>query len=153
MEIWDCPEDFPQETVQCLDQFLCLNMLINNLGGKMCYLRDSQEVPATKLIKLYVEKSNGAVFCRQLRELGDVLSAALNNLLQWSLLMVGWSHRSSARWTARTEQNSGLRSLRQSSWRYCCKDPCNGGAHLCLESHLLSKRSDSQHNNYPVLRS
>lgn len=42
----------------------------------MCYLRDSQEVPATKLIKLYVENSSGALFCRQLRELGDVLSVA-----------------------------------------------------------------------------
>lgn len=130
MEIWDCPEDFPQETLQCLDQFLCLNMLINNLGGEVCYLRDSQEVPATKLIKLYVEKSNGAVFCRQLRELGDVLSVVWNNLFQWCLPVVGLLHRSSAGWTARIEQSSGLRNLRQSCWRHFCKDPCNGGDHL-----------------------
>lgn len=152
MEIWDCPEDFPQETPQCLDQFLCLNMLINNLGGEICYLRHSQEVPATKLIKLHVEKSSGAVFCGQLRELGDVLSVAWNNLLRWNLHM-GLSHRSSARWTARTEQSSGLRSLRQSRWRCCCKDPCCGEAHLCLESHLLFKRSDFTHKTYPVPRS
>lgn len=76
MEISDCPEDFPQETLQCLDQFLCLNTLINILGGETSYLGDSREVPAAKLIKLYIGKSNGTVFCRQLRELGDVLSVA-----------------------------------------------------------------------------
>lgn len=76
MEISDFSEDFPQETLQRLDQFLCLNMLINILGGETSYLRDSDEVSAAKLIKLYINKSNGAVFCRQLRELGGVLSVA-----------------------------------------------------------------------------
>lgn len=76
MEISDCPEDFPQEYLQCLDQFLCLNMLINILGGDTCYLRDSQEDLAAILIKLYIDKSNGMVFFRQLRELRDVLSVS-----------------------------------------------------------------------------
>lgn len=76
MEILDCPEDFPQETLQCLDQFLCLSTLINILDGETCYLRDSQEVLAAKLIKLYTDKSNGTVFCRQLGYLGGVLFVA-----------------------------------------------------------------------------
>lgn len=73
MEISDCPENFPKETLQCLDQFLWLNMSINSMGGEMYKLRDSQEAPAAKLIKLCFDKSNGAAFYRQLRELGDVL--------------------------------------------------------------------------------
>lgn len=123
-------------------------MLINILGGEICYLRDSQEVPAAKLSKLYIDNSNGAVFCRQLRGLGDVLSVAWNNPLQWNLCTLKVSHRTSARQAARTEKSSGSRSLSQSSWRDCCKDPGSRDAfHFLANCQLFCSRDLIPHTS------